>query len=165
MGCGGGLACEFWAHQQANVSGIDQSQQSIEAAQAHAQAHHLPIHYRQGEAENLPYPANRFDCILCFDVLEHVFSVERVISEIYRVLKPGGIFFFDTVNRTLKSRIVMIWLLENILKQLPQGWHDWNKFIQPHELTNILIQSGLMRLKRKDLMLPMGRVSKRFDKF
>jgi 2-polyprenyl-6-hydroxyphenyl methylase/3-demethylubiquinone-9 3-methyltransferase len=66
-----------------------------------------------------------------FDVLEHVENWQRVIREISRVLNKGGIFLFDTINKTFKSKIIMIWLLEDILKQIPRGLHDWNKFISP----------------------------------
>ncbi|MBD2461896.1 3-demethylubiquinone-9 3-O-methyltransferase [Oscillatoria sp. FACHB-1407] len=149
VGCGGGLACEWLAKLGANVSGIDLSKNSIEAARSHADQEHLRIDYRQGKAEALPYETNRFDCVLCFDVLEHVSDFKQVIREIHRVLQPGGIFFFDTVNRTLKSRIVMIWLLEKILKQLPQGLHDWQKFIRPDELIQILTTNQFQEIEIK----------------
>ncbi|MBD2074109.1 3-demethylubiquinone-9 3-O-methyltransferase [Phormidium sp. FACHB-592] len=142
VGCGGGLACETLARAGAIMSGLDQSAQSIAAAQAHANQNHLAINYRAGNAEHLPYPDNTFDCVLCFDVLEHLSNVSKVIAQIHHVLKPGGFFFFDTINRTLKSKVIMIWLLENILKQLPQGFHDWNKFIPPQELTEVLAKNG-----------------------
>ena len=142
VGCGGGLACETLVCAGAIMSGLDQSAQSIAAAQAHANHNHLAIDYRAGDAEHLPYPDNTFDCVLCFDVLEHLSNVSEVVAQIHHVLKPGGFFFFDTINRTLKSKVIMIWLLENILKQLPQGFHDWNKFISPQELREVLAKNG-----------------------
>jgi 2-polyprenyl-6-hydroxyphenyl methylase/3-demethylubiquinone-9 3-methyltransferase len=142
IGCGGGLGCEFLANLGADVSGIDLSLNSIKAAQEHAKKSNLQINYKWGVAENLPYDDNTFEIISCFDVLEHVADLEKVILEGYRVLKKNGIFLFDTINRTFKSKVIMIWLLEDILKQLPQGLHDWNKFIKPQELKEIMERVG-----------------------
>jgi len=156
VGCGGGLACEFLAKLGANVSGIDLSINSIKAAQEHAKNSNLEINYQCGVAENLPYNENTFDIVLCFDVLEHVADLKIVISEIYRVLKKDGIFLFDTVNRTFKSKLIMIWLLEDVLKQLPKGLHDWNKFIKPHELIGFLERTGFTDVVIKGFDLTDG---------
>ncbi|MUG98817.1 3-demethylubiquinone-9 3-O-methyltransferase [Scytonema sp. UIC 10036] len=121
IGCGGGLACEFLAKLGANVSGIDLSLNSIKAAQEHAKKSHLRIQYQWGLAEDLPYKDGTFDVVMCFDVLEHVNDWQKVILEAYKVLNTNGLFLFDTINRTLKSRLIMIWLLEDIFKQLPDG--------------------------------------------
>jgi 2-polyprenyl-6-hydroxyphenyl methylase/3-demethylubiquinone-9 3-methyltransferase len=142
IGCGGGLACEFLAKRGANVSGIDLSFNSIKTAQEHAKKSNLQIDYQCGVAENLPYGESTFDVIVCFDVLEHVEDWEKVISEIYRVLNKNGIFLFDTINKTFKSKFIMIWLLEDILKQIPRGLHDWNKFIQPQQLIKVIEKTG-----------------------
>jgi len=156
VGCGGGLACEFLAKLGANVSGIDLSINSIKAAQEHAKSSNLEINYQCGVAENLPYNENTFDIVLCFDVLEHVADLKIVISEIYRVLKKDGIFLFDTVNRTFKSKLIMIWLLEDVLKQLPKGLHDWNKFIKPQELICFLERAGFTDVVIKGFDLTDG---------
>ena len=142
IGCGGGLACEFLAKRGANVSGIDLSLNSIKVAQEHAKKSNLQIDYQFGVAENLPYEENTFDVVVCLDVLEHVANWEKVICEIYRVLNKNGIFLFDTINKTFKSKFIMIWLLEDILKQIPRGLHDWNKFIQPQELIDVMKKTG-----------------------
>ncbi|HEY9804687.1 MAG TPA: bifunctional 2-polyprenyl-6-hydroxyphenol methylase/3-demethylubiquinol 3-O-methyltransferase UbiG [Leptolyngbyaceae cyanobacterium] len=136
IGCGGGLACEFLAQQGASVYGFDLSFNSIKTAQEHARKNYLEISYNQGVAESLPFNNEQFDVILCCDVLEHVNDWHQVISEAYRVLKPRGLFLFDTINRTFKSKLIMIWFLEYIFHQLPQGLHDWNKFIKPNELND-----------------------------
>jgi len=138
VGCGGGYTCEFMAHRGAIVSGIDQSAKCIDAAQRHAAVSQLSIDYQQGVAEALPHRDNTFDAVICVDVLEHVADVTQVLSEIARVMKPGGYFFFDTINRTFKSRVIMIWLLENILGDIQPGVHDWRKFIKPEELVQLL---------------------------
>lgn len=142
VGCGGGFTCEFLAHQQAQVWGIDQSAQCIAAAQAHAGTGGLPIAYCCGVAEALPFEAASFDVVVCVDVLEHVANPLKSVQEMGRVLRPGGLFCFDTINRTGRSRLVMIWLLENILRQIPVGIHDWRKFITPAELETMLVQAG-----------------------
>jgi 2-polyprenyl-6-hydroxyphenyl methylase / 3-demethylubiquinone-9 3-methyltransferase len=142
IGCGGGLASESFAKQGANVSGIDLSLNSIKVAQDHAKENHLQIDYQCAVAEHIPYKENTFDVVVCFDVLEHIQDLHKVISEVYRVLKKKGYFFFDTINRTFKSRLIMIWLLEYIVRQIPCGLHDWNKFIKPDELTEIMEKKG-----------------------
>lgn len=143
VGCGGGYTCEFLAQRQAQVWGIDRSGACIDAARRHAQAAPLPITYAQGVAEALPFADATFDVVVCVDVLEHVEDLPRAIAEISRVLKPGGYFCFDTVNRTWQSQIIMIWLLENILRKIPRGIHDWRKFITPSELTHLMSAHGL----------------------
>jgi 2-polyprenyl-6-hydroxyphenyl methylase/3-demethylubiquinone-9 3-methyltransferase len=142
VGCGGGLTCEFLAQRGACVSGVDPSSRSIAVAREHARTQGLRIDYREGAGEALPFGEQQFQVVVCVDVLEHVQDVRQVLHECARVLQPGGFFFFDTINRTWKSKILMIWLLEEVLRQIPQGIHDWEKFITPAELTTWLTQSG-----------------------
>ena len=149
VGCGGGFSCEFMAQKGAVVSGIDQSQKCIMKAQEHANKSKFKINYQQGLAENIPFSDNTFNVVTCVDVLEHVADLPQTVSEIYRVLKPNGLFFFDTINRNFKSRVIMIWLLENLLKEIPQGVHDWQKFIQPKELKDIMENQGLTSIEIK----------------
>jgi 2-polyprenyl-6-hydroxyphenyl methylase/3-demethylubiquinone-9 3-methyltransferase len=156
IGCGGGLACEFLAKQEAHVSGIDLSLNSIKAAQEHANKNKLDIDYRWGVGEKIPYDSNSFDVVLCFDVLEHVTDWQQVLSETYRVLNPNGLFLFDTINRTFKSKVIMIWLLESILKQIPRGLHDWNKFITPQELIDTIHKTGFTNVLIKGFDLTGG---------
>src|SRR5512133_3624477 len=108
IGCGGGFLSEEFAGAGYAVTGVDPAAESIEAARKHAAANELPIDYETASGEDLPFPDGRFDIVLCCDVLEHVNDVGRVIAEIARVLKPGGIFFYDTINRTFASKIVII---------------------------------------------------------
>ncbi|MDJ0715400.1 MAG: bifunctional 2-polyprenyl-6-hydroxyphenol methylase/3-demethylubiquinol 3-O-methyltransferase UbiG [Prochloraceae cyanobacterium] len=149
VGCGGGFTCEFLAARGAIVSGIDQSQNCIAKAREHAQKNSLTIEYKNSESENLPYEDSSFDAVICVDVLEHVSDLKQSILEIDRVLKPGGFFGFDTINRTFKSKLIMIWLLEDILRQIPQGIHDWEKFIKPEELTQLLQENNLGKIDIK----------------
>jgi 2-polyprenyl-6-hydroxyphenyl methylase/3-demethylubiquinone-9 3-methyltransferase len=142
IGCGGGYSCEFLAERGAIVSGIDQSQECIIAAQSHAKTKQLAIDYQYGYAESLPYGDRSFDVVVCVDVLEHVANPQQTVREIHRVLKPGGTFCFDTINRTFQSKLIMIWLLEELLREIPQGIHDWNKFIKPEDLTDWMQSVG-----------------------
>jgi 2-polyprenyl-6-hydroxyphenyl methylase/3-demethylubiquinone-9 3-methyltransferase len=149
VGCGGGFTCEFMAKRGVKVSGIDQSAQCIQQAQAHASLSGLQIDYQHGYSENLPYGANTFDIVVCVDVLEHIADLRQTISEIYRILKPNGLFLFDTINQTFASKFIMIWLLENILQEIPRGIHDWNKFIKPQELTILMHDQGFSNIEIK----------------
>ena len=143
VGCGGGFTCEFLAERGAQVTGVDQSAACILAASAHAADMDYSIEYQRSEAEQLPFADDSFDVVTCVDVLEHVDNARETVAQISRVLKPGGRFCFDTINRTWQSRLVMIWLLENTLRQIPCGVHDWRKFITPAELTDMLKRQGM----------------------
>ncbi|MEK0191579.1 MAG: 3-demethylubiquinone-9 3-O-methyltransferase [Oscillatoriales cyanobacterium] len=149
VGCGGGFSCEFMAERGAIVSGIDQSEKCVQAAKNHAVVSGFEIDYRQGFAENMPYDDNTFDVVICVDVLEHVADYKQVVSEVHRILKPGGLFFFDTINRTFSSQVVMIGLMENILQEIRKGVHDWDKFITPEELSVVMGNTGFGNIEIK----------------
>lgn len=149
VGCGGGFSCEFMAARDVIVSGIDQSQKCINAAQQHAIASGFNIDYRCGVGEQMPYADNTFDLVICVDVLEHVADVQQVLAEVFRILKPDGLFLFDTINRNFKSKLVMILLMENILGEIQKGVHDWDKFITPQELTAWMHQIGFGQIEIK----------------
>lgn len=142
VGCGGGFTTEFLAKRGARVAGVDRAVRIVEVAREHAREQGLTIDYRQGVAESLPFTNETFDVVTCVDVLEHVADLKRTIDEISRVLKPDGLFLFDTINRTLRSKFIIVWLLENILSRVPKGTHDWNMFIKPEELQEVLLQRG-----------------------
>lgn len=146
VGCGGGYTCEFLAQRGAVVTGVDPAAACIEAAKKHGAAMGLDINYRVGPGENLPFENGCFDVVVCVDVLEHVKSPAAVVMEISRVLRPAGIFCFDTINRTWQSRWLMIWLLEDLLRQIPRGIHDWHKFVTPEELHKLLTQAGFSQI-------------------
>jgi 2-polyprenyl-6-hydroxyphenyl methylase/3-demethylubiquinone-9 3-methyltransferase len=145
VGCGGGLLSERFASIGCAVTGVDQSLPTLEAARAHARAMSLDIGYRQADAANLPFEAGQFDVVCCCDVLEHVDDVHRVIGEISRVLKPGGLFFFDTINRTWRSHLLAIKLAQDwpLTRLVPRDVHVWSQFIRPAELSGALEQNGL----------------------
>lgn len=144
IGCGGGLLAEQFAAMGCQVTGIDQSIPSLNAAKNHAKTMGLDIEYLQGNAEHLPFSDHEFDIVCCCDVLEHLDSVNVVIQELSRVLKPGGIFFFDTINRTFASKLFAIKIAQDcrLTRFIPRNVHVWEKFIRPHELAASLRQHG-----------------------
>jgi 2-polyprenyl-6-hydroxyphenyl methylase/3-demethylubiquinone-9 3-methyltransferase len=145
VGCGGGLLCEELARLGCTVAGVDPSAESLAAARAHAGEAGLSIDYREGTGEALPFPDASFDIVTCCDVLEHVADLPRVIGESARVLAPGGVFFYDTINRTQRSRLVIIKLFQEWgwTSFMPPDLHDWTMFIRPAELLAILARQGL----------------------
>ena len=144
VGCGGGFLAEEFARDGYEVIGIDPAARSIEAAREHAGRAGLAVRYQQGCGESLPFAAGSFAVVACCDVLEHVDDVNRVLGEVSRVLRPGGAFLFDTVNRTLKSWLVLIKLWQDWgLAGFPANAHVWEKFIRPTELSALLERRGI----------------------
>lgn len=145
IGCGGGFLTEEFAGLGFRVSGIDPSRRSLDAARAHAAPAGLDIDYRAGSGEDIPFPDSSFDVACCCDVLEHVGDVEKVIAETARVLKPGGLYFYDTINRTPESKLVIFKLFQewSWTSFLPARLHDWNLFIKPAELHACMTRHGL----------------------
>lgn len=144
VGCGGGILAEEFAGMGFRVTGIDPSEQSLTTARHHAHAKGLSIQYQQGTGESIPFADNAYSVVCCCDVLEHVRDLPKVVNEIYRVMKPGGVFFFDTLNRTLVSKLVAIkiWQEWKSTALMPPRLHEWRMFIRPDELKELLTQSG-----------------------
>ena len=145
VGCGGGILSEEIARMGFDITGIDPSDHSLQIAASHAKASGLRIKYEQGTGEALPYRDNSFDVVFCFDVLEHVRDVPKVISEISRALKPGGVFSYDTFNRTFMSKLVAI-NVSQVWKRwafAPPNLHVWEMFIKPAEMKSLLRQNDL----------------------
>ncbi len=146
VGCGGGLLAEEFARLGCQVTGIDPSAPSIETARTHASQMGLAIAYQVGMGEQLPFADASFDLVYCCDVLEHVNDLEQVIAETARVLKPGGVYCFDTINRTLFSKLVTIKLFQDwrVTAFLPPHLHTWEQYITPAELRRLLARYGLI---------------------
>lgn len=161
LGCAGGFMAEALAERGATVTGIDPAADAIAAAQAHAVQTGHSIRYDVGIGEALPYPDGSFDAVVCVDVLEHVTDLQKVLDETARVLKPGGLFLFDTINRNLLSRLAVITMAEDVLGLLPKGTHDPAMFIKPKELKAGLETAGFEVGKLTGLG-PRG-INKRFD--
>jgi 2-polyprenyl-6-hydroxyphenyl methylase/3-demethylubiquinone-9 3-methyltransferase len=145
IGCGGGLFAEEVAGLGASVIGIDPAPGAIAAARKHAVGGGLAIDYRVGSGEHLPAQDGCADVVYCVDVLEHVADVDAVVGEATRVLRPGGLFLFDTINRTWISKLVLIKLCQDwpVTAWMPPGLHDWNQFITPAELREVLARHHL----------------------
>lgn len=140
IGCGGGLFAEEFARLGAHVIGVDPSAASLATARSHAAAAGLPIDYREGSGEHLPLADASVDIACCVDVLEHVSDLDAVIAETARVLRPGGVYLYDTINRTRTSRLVMIKLFQEwrLTAWMPPNLHSWEQFITPSELNAAL---------------------------
>ena len=133
IGCGGGLISEPMKRLGADITAIDASKKNINIAKAHAKKNNLNITYLNSKPESLG-TKNRFDVILNLEVVEHVENLDLYLESCFKLLKPKGIMFTATINRTLTSYLKAIVGAEYILRWLPIGTHDWNKFIKPEEL-------------------------------
>ena len=133
IGCGGGLISEPMSRLGANVTGIDASDKNIQVAKLHTKKNNLSINYLNNVPENLN-GKNKFDVILNLEIIEHVENLDLYLESCFKLLKPKGIMFTATLNRTMTSYIKAIIGAEYILKWLPIGTHDWNKFVKPEEL-------------------------------
>ena len=144
VGSGGGILTEEIAKMGFTVTGIDPADQSVITASNHAKASGLDIKYEKGVGEDLPYAGASFDFVFCCDVLEHVQDLPKVISEISRVLKPGGVFIYDTVNRTFISKLVAIKMWQEWKRWafMPPNIHVWEMFIRPGDIKTLLQKSG-----------------------
>ncbi|QEE11648.1 bifunctional 2-polyprenyl-6-hydroxyphenol methylase/3-demethylubiquinol 3-O-methyltransferase UbiG [Bartonella krasnovii] len=143
IGCGGGLLCEPMARLGAIVVGVDAAQTNIEVAKIHAAQNNLSIDYRTTTAEALANEGEKFDIILNMEVVEHVADVNLFIKATAKMLKPQGLMFVATLNRTWKAWGLAIVGAEYILRWLPKGTHDYKKFLKPRELKKFLSQNAL----------------------
>jgi len=150
IGCGGGLLSEPMCRLGANVLGIDASAKNIEVAKFHAKKNKLKINYKVTSPEKLKTNI-KFDVILNMEIVEHVENIDFFINESAKLLKKNGIMFVATLNKTLKSYAFAIIGAEYILKWLPIGTHDWEKFVKPNDLIKISEKNSLS-LKKLDGM-------------
>ena len=150
IGCGGGLMSEPLSRLGGLVTGIDASEKNIKIASLHAKKNNLKIRYLSKSPEQLN-EFEKFDVILNLEIVEHVEDVNLYINSCYKLLKPKGIMFTATINRTLTSYIKAIIGAEYILRWLPIGTHDWNKFIKPEELEKYLLENKFKTIDIKGL--------------
>jgi 2-polyprenyl-6-hydroxyphenyl methylase / 3-demethylubiquinone-9 3-methyltransferase len=143
IGCGGGILSEPLARLGASVVGADPSATNIEVARLHAAQSGLVIDYRAATAEALNEAGERFDVVLAMEVVEHVANVDLFVRKCADMVKPGGLMIAATLNRTIKSFALAIAAAEYILRWLPIGTHQWDKFITPVELETTLERAGL----------------------
>ena len=142
IGCGGGLLSEPMCRLGANVVGIDASKKNIEVAKFHAKKNKLKINYKVTSPEKLKTKI-KFDVILNMEIVEHVEDIDFFIKESAKLLKKNGVMFVATLNKTLKSYAFAIIGAEYVLKWLPIGTHDWDKFIKPNDLIRISKKNDL----------------------
>jgi len=143
IGCGGGLLCEPMARLGAIVVGVDPAEKNIRTAQVHAAEQGLHIDYRISKAEDLAEAGEKFDVILNMEVIEHVGMPQFFVKSCCAMLQPKGLMFVATLNRTLKSFGLAIVGAEYILRWLPKGTHEWEKFIKPQELREWLANNNV----------------------
>jgi 2-polyprenyl-6-hydroxyphenyl methylase / 3-demethylubiquinone-9 3-methyltransferase len=143
IGCGGGILSEPLARLGAAVVGADPSQANIAAAQLHADDAGVSVDYRATTAEALADEGERFDLVLAMEVVEHVADLDLFIRRCTEMVRPGGLMITATLNRTLKSFALAIVGAEYVLRWLPRGTHQWEKFVTPDELESALERHGL----------------------
>jgi 2-polyprenyl-6-hydroxyphenyl methylase / 3-demethylubiquinone-9 3-methyltransferase len=143
IGCGGGLIAEPMARLGFAVTGIDADAKAIDVARAHAAAGGLPIDYRSADVETLAGAGERFDAVLALEIVEHVADRDRFLAALATLVKPGGMFVGATLNRTARSFALAIVGAEYLLRWLPAGTHDWNRFVRPSEFSLPLRRAGL----------------------
>jgi 2-polyprenyl-6-hydroxyphenyl methylase/3-demethylubiquinone-9 3-methyltransferase len=144
VGCGGGLLAEGMAAQGARVTGIDLSEKSLAVARLHLLESGRQVDYRHVAVEELAAECpGRFDVVTCLEMLEHVPDPGSVVAACARLAKPGGQLFFSTINRNAKAYVFAILGAERVLKLLPAGTHDYEKFLRPAELARHCRDAGL----------------------
>lgn len=172
IGCGGGLVCEPLARLGASVTGFDADSGAIDVAKAHAKESGLKIDYRNDVAEDMlsPSPSREredrvkrdqgegvFDIVLALEILEHVADLPGFIENCARLLKPGGLVIFSTLNRTPEAFALGIVAAEYILRWVPRGTHNWKKFIRPSELAACARDSGLQESGLTGMAFDLGK--------
>jgi 2-polyprenyl-6-hydroxyphenyl methylase/3-demethylubiquinone-9 3-methyltransferase len=151
VGCGGGLLAEPLARMGGRVAGFDPATRNIEVARAHAAAMELDIDYRAIPIEDAVAAGERFDLVTALEVVEHVADVPSFLGSLAAALKPGGLLVMSTLNRTLRAHAAAIIGAEYLLRWLPVGTHDWEKFVTPDELSRGLGKAGLDVIERKGM--------------
>jgi 2-polyprenyl-6-hydroxyphenyl methylase/3-demethylubiquinone-9 3-methyltransferase len=145
VGCGGGLLAEEMANRGCSVTGMDPSQGSLAVARDHAARAGRQIDYQPGVAESLPLPDSAFDAVICCDVLEHVRSPRQAVAEAARVLRSGGLYLYDTINRTRRSKLLFIKLFQEwkTTAFMEPNLHDHAMFIRPQDMEEHLRAASL----------------------
>ena len=148
IGCGGGLLCEPMARLGAEVVGADASETNIEVAKIHAGQSGVEVDYRAQTAEQLAAENERFDIVLNMEVVEHVADVDLFLSSCADMVKPGGLMFVATINRTMKALALAIVGAEYVLRWLPRGTHQYEKLVRPEEIERPLQSAGMAIIDR-----------------
>lgn len=143
IGCGGGLVSEPLSRLGAQMTGIDPAHENIAAAKAHAETQGLAIDYRAATVESLVAEGAEFDAVLCLEVVEHVPDPAAFLAVCAKLVRPGGMMITSTINRTMKAYLLAIVGAEYVLRWLPAGTHQWERFVTPDEMARHLAAAGL----------------------
>ena len=146
IGCGGGLLCEPMSRLGAEIVGADASEVNIEVAKIHAQQTGVTVDYRATTSEALAADGEQFDIILNMEVVEHVADVDLFMASCCEMVKPGGLMFMATIDRTAKARMLAIFMAEKVLRWLPVGTHEFEKLVKPEELEEAFAKGGMSLL-------------------
>ena len=157
IGCGGGLLCEPMARLGATIVGADAAERNIPVARIHAEQSGLDIDYRHTTAEAMAEAGEQFDIVLNMEVVEHVADPLGYLTACQQLLKPGGLHLCSTINRNAKSFAMAIVGAEWIMRWLPKGTHEWDKFITPDELFDLMTKAGLNPVDRKGYVFNFAR--------
>lgn len=152
VGCGGGLVSEPLARLGADVLGIDAGEETVATAEAHARGQGLSLAYRTALPEDLAAAGMAFDAVVSLEVVEHVADLDAFLAALARLTRPGGIVILATINRTLKSLALAKVGAEYILRWVPAGTHDWQKFVRPAELADKLAAHGMRQVDRRGVV-------------
>ena len=153
IGCGGGLSSEPFAKLGAHVCSVDADSQAIEVAKNHAKNENLKIHYKNCSVEDLSLKKDgKFDVILILELLEHIDDTNQFLSIALKYLKKNGVIFISTINKNIKSMVLAKFAAEYILNWVPKGTHDWNKFITPSNLSQMMERHGFDEVLRAGII-------------
>ena len=151
IGCGGGLVSEPLAGLGAAMTGIDPAEENVAAARAHAAEGGLEIDYRAVRVEDLAAEGAQFDAVIALEVVEHVPDVQAFVGVCASVVRPGGMMLLSTINRTARAFALAIVGAEYVLRWLPRGTHQWDRFVTPEELSRALAASSLRTVETRGL--------------
>lgn len=158
IGCGGGILSESLAGLGAAVTGVDPAPNNVEVARRHAQKSALDIDYRNVTAEELAANGGQFDIVTALEVIEHVDGQKAFVATLSKLVKPGGLLFLATIDRTVKSYLLAIIGAEYVLGWVPRGTHSHDKFVRPEELAGWLRHAGLREIDRAGMsFVPLSR--------
>jgi 2-polyprenyl-6-hydroxyphenyl methylase/3-demethylubiquinone-9 3-methyltransferase len=157
IGCGGGLLCEPMARLGAEIVGADAAERNIPVAKIHAEQSGLTIDYRHTTAEAMAQAGEQFDAVLNMEVVEHVADPQGYLDACHALMKPGAIHICSTINRNPKSFMMAIVGAEYVMRWLPKGTHEWNKFITPDELCGFIEKAGMKPVDRKGFVFNFAR--------
>ena len=143
IGCGGGIASEPLARMGAELTSIDESRELINIARQHAKEMHLNINYQHSNIEKIIKNNKKYDVVIALELLEHVQNIAYFCNLLSKIIKPDGLIIISTINRNILSKMIVIKMAEDVLKKIPAGTHNYEKFITPTEIRNYFNFEGL----------------------